>query len=217
MASRPRTAKPEAGEPLSLEDAILWRRDVRRFDGRPLPEPLLDRLLDLADHAPSVGNSQPWRIVRVESADVRARVRASHEQANAAAADGYPDAERRRHYLSLKLAGFDAAPVHLAVFCDEASEQGGGLGRHTMPEMLRYSCVSMITVLWLAARAEGVGMGWVSILDPGEVTAALGVPAGWHLVGYMLLGWPEEAHLDPELERFGWQPRTPAAGRVRTV
>jgi uroporphyrin-III C-methyltransferase/precorrin-2 dehydrogenase/sirohydrochlorin ferrochelatase len=208
-------AAPEP--PLSLEDAIRWRRDVRRFKTTPLAEDQLTRLLALADLAPSVGNSQPWRIVRVESPGVRDRIRGCHDSANAAAAADYTDADLRARYRALKLAGFDSAPVHLAVFCDEATQQGAGLGRRTMPEMLRYSCVSMITILWLAARAEGIGMGWVSIIDPGEITIALGAPPQWQLVGYMLMGWPEEAHLDPELARFGWQSRTPLEARITRV
>ncbi len=186
----------------------------------------------LAECAPSVGNSQPWRITTVDSSTARERVRASFELANKAAADSYQPA-RREHYRSLKLAGFDAAPIHLAVTCDEpvtvgsngveghnqGRVQGDGLGAASMPEMRRYSCVCMITVLWLAARSRGLGMGWVSILDPDETLAALGLlpHAVEPLVGYLLLGWPEEEHLDPELERFGWQARTPAVNRMRTV
>ncbi len=199
---------------LSLDDAIRWRRDVRRFRPDPVPAELLAELLALADCSPSVGNSQPWRIAIVERPDIRARVRASFEAANAAAAMAYPD-DRRDAYLGLKLAGFDRAPVHLAVTCDDDTTQGDRLGAATMPEMRRYSCVSMITVLWLAARSRGLGMGWVSILDPAEVLTAIG--AAPPLVGYLLLGWPEETHLDPELERHDWQARTPANARIRTL
>lgn len=202
--------------PLSLDDAILWRRDVRRFRSNAVPRALLDEVLALADRAPSVGNAQPWRIALVEDAAARAAVRASFEAANRSAAERYGDDDRAR-YLGLKLAGFDAAPVHLAVTCAEQTGQGHGLGVQTMPEMLRYSCVSMITVLWLAARSRGLGLGWVSILDPCTVTAVLGCAPDERLIGYLLLGWPEEEHLDPELERFGWQARTPAADRLRVV
>ena len=202
--------------PLSVEDAILWRRDVRRFKPLPVDDQLLLRVLDLADHAPSVGNSQPWRVVMVETSDRRERVRQLHILANIAAAAVY-EADRRLQYQKLKLAGFDAAPIHIAVFCDETTKQGHGLGNRTMPEMLRYSCVSMISTLWLAARAEGLGVGWVSILDPKEVATCLGVTPSWVLVGYLLLGWPEEEHLDPELERFGWQSGTDSRTRISRV
>lgn len=205
---------------MSIDEAIRWRRDVRRFRRDPVPAALLDEVLALADHSPSVGNSQPWRIALVESESVRSAVRASFERANLAAARTYPD-DRREQYLALKLAGFDAAPVHIAVTCEEGTDQGHGLGVRTMPEMRRYSCVSMITVLWLAARSRGLGLGWVSILDPADVIAALGVPgaAAEHhpLVAYLLLGWPEQEHLEPELERLGWQARTPAGHRIRIV
>lgn len=135
-------------------------------------------------------------------------MRANFEAANARAATVYDD-EQAARYRNLKLAGFDAAPVHLAVFCDREGAQGHGLGRQTMPEMLDQSCACMTTLLWLAAREVGLGMGWVSILDPDRAVATLGAPAGWKLIGYLLLGWPEEEHLDPELERHGWQARTP--------
>ena len=121
--------------PLSVEDAILWRRDVRRFKPLPVDDQLLLRVLDLADHAPSVGNSQPWRVVMVETSDRRERVRQLHISANIAAASVY-EADRRLQYQKLKLAGFDAAPIHIAVFCDETTKQGHGLGSRTMPEML---------------------------------------------------------------------------------
>jgi 5,6-dimethylbenzimidazole synthase len=189
-----------------LAALVRWRRDVRRFRTDPVDPALVDRLLDLAAHAPSVGNSQPWRFVLVESPTRRTAVIASFAHANAVAATSYAGAEQAL-YVSLKLAGLNEAPVHLAVFCDEATTDGAGLGRQTMPEMLRYSVAGAIQVLWLAARAEGLGLGWVSILEPDAVTAALDVPAGWSLVGYLCLGWPVEEHDDPELERAGWQGR----------
>ncbi len=99
--------------------------------------------------------------------------------------------------------------MHLAVFCDEETEAGAGLGRQTMPEMLRYSVVGAVHTLWLAARAEGLGLGWVSILEPDAVKAALDVPPAWTLCAYLCLGWPAEEHLDPELERAGWQDQVP--------
>ncbi|MGQ0671481.1 MAG: uroporphyrinogen-III C-methyltransferase [Hyphomicrobium sp.] len=203
----------ESGYAPTLEALVRWRRDVRRFRRDPVPAELIDRLLRLADLAPSVGNIQPWRVLMVEDARLRTAVRSNFEAARAQSAAIYADAAREQ-YLALKLAGFDAAPVHLAVFSDRGTEQGRGLGRQTMPETLDQSCACMITVLWLAAREAGLGLGWVSILDPDAVGAALGAPEGWKLVGYLLLGWPEEEHLDPELERHGWQGRTPFETRV---
>ena len=101
--------------------------------------------------------------------------------------------------------GLREAPVHLAVFCDHATDAGAGLGRKTMPEMLDYSVVAAVHTLWLAARAEGLGVGWVSILDPVDVCRALAVPPAWKLVAYLCVGRPLEEHLDPELERHDWQ------------
>ncbi len=196
-----------------FETLLKWRRDVRRFKQEPLPEGSLDHLLQLADLAPSVGNSQPWRIVVVDSAEARGRIVASFEVENEEAARTYSD-DKALAYRQLKLAGLKEAPVHLAIFCDDDPEQGHGLGRLTMPETLAYSTVSMIHTFWLAARAEGVGVGWVSILDPDAVTEALQVDAGWRLVAYLCVGYPEEEHVDPELERARWQARTPLASRV---
>jgi 5,6-dimethylbenzimidazole synthase len=193
-------------------DLVRWRRDVRRFKTDAIPHELIQKILSISDHAPSVGNSQPWRVVLVETPAVRAGMRANFEAANRVAALSYV-ADERSHYLSLKLAGFDAAPVHAAVFCDVTTQQGRGLGIRTMPEMLAYSCVSMITTLWYAARAEGLGLGWVSILEAGKINAALNVPEAWKFVGYLLIGVPMEEHTDPELERAGWQARTAQAAR----
>ncbi|MFA5955399.1 uroporphyrinogen-III C-methyltransferase [Hyphomicrobium sp.] len=192
----------------SLEQLVRWRRDVRRFRADAVPDELIDRLLRLADLAPSVGNSQPWRIVNVRSPETRAAIVKNFETARERSAGGYAG-DQSDLYNRLKLSGFDAAPIHLAVFCDRNALQGHGLGRQTMPETLDHSCACMVTVLWLAAREAGLGLGWVSIIDPAEVSKALDAPPEWKLVGYLLLGWPEEEHLDPELERFGWQPRTP--------
>ncbi|MCB1884322.1 MAG: 5,6-dimethylbenzimidazole synthase [Geminicoccaceae bacterium] len=189
-----------------FERLLRWRRDVRRFRPDPVDPALLERLLGLAALAPSVGNCQPWRFVSVAGEAPRAAVRASFLAANAAALAAY-EGERARLYAGLKLAGLDEAPVHLAVFADEATGRGHGLGRQTMPEMLRYSVVTAVHTLWLAARAEGLGVGWVSILDPDAVHAALDVPEAWRLVAYLCVGHPVEAHDDPELQRAGWQPR----------
>jgi 5,6-dimethylbenzimidazole synthase len=192
-----------------LIELLTWRRDVRRFRGDPLPEGLLEHLLEIAALAPSVGLSQPWRFVLVEDAARRAEVRANFERANAEALAAY-DGEEAQTYARLKLAGLDEAPVHLAVFADAGTAQGHGLGRRTMPEMIEYSAVTAIHTLWLAARAHGVGLGWVSILDPADVSRSLDVPAEWLLVGYLCLGYPREADDTPALERAGWERRRAA-------
>jgi len=200
----------DAGFRQTLADLFAWRRDVRRFRADPVDEAVLRRCLDLAALSPSVGNSQPWRFVRVADPTRRAAVTASFQRCNAAAATGYAG-ERRDAYLRLKLAGLAEAPVHLAVFCDEDTETGYGLGRATMPEMLRYSVVGAVQAFWLAARAHGLGVGWVSILEPETVCTVLDVPCAWHLVAYLCVGLPVEEHADPELVRHGWQARVATA------
>ena len=196
-----------------LAELFAWRRDVRRFRPEPLPPGLIDRLLDLAVLAPSVGNAQPWRFVSVESAQRRAAIIADFSRANEEAARLYHD-EQAALYARLKLEGLKTSPIHLAVFCDETTAQGAGLGRQTMPETLRYSVVGAIQTLWLAARAHGVGLGWVSILHPEAINRLLDVAPEWFFVAYLCLGYPEEEHLDPELERRGWQARTDAGRRI---
>lgn len=188
----------------AFRDLVLWRRDVRRFRRDPIDPGLIDALIELASHSPSVGHCQPWRFVLVESAARRAAVTESFGRANAKAAQSYSDRQRDR-YLQLKLEGLEDAPVQLAVFADEATEAGSGLGRQTMPETLRYSVVAAVQTFWLAARAEGLGVGWISILEPEIVCRLLDVPETWSLVAYLCVGRPVEEHLDPELERHRWQ------------
>jgi 5,6-dimethylbenzimidazole synthase len=160
----------------------------------------------LAELAPSVGLSQPWRFVRVVSPEGRAEIRRNFEDANAEALSDYIGS-RAAAYARLKLSGLEDAPEQLAVFAEIDPEQGLGLGRRTMPETLKYSTVCAVHTLWLVARAAGVGLGWVSILDPEEVARTLAVPPRWRLVAYLCLGYPEEAHDDPELSRRGWEHR----------
>ena len=198
-----------------LERLLHWRRDVRRFRTTPVPEALVARLLETAADAPSVGLSEPWRFVRVEDPAARAAVLANFESANAAALAAQAPG-RQAAYARLKLAGLHEAPVQLAVFCDDATDKGAGLGTGTMPEMRAYSVVCAVMQLWLVARAHGLGLGWVSILDPDRLAHDLGVPQTWRLVAYLCLGWPEEEHEDAELERAGWEARAPARDHILT-
>jgi 5,6-dimethylbenzimidazole synthase len=180
-----------------FETLLRWRRDVRRFRRDPVPQAIIEAALDLAC---------------LESAAARAAVRANFRRANAAALAAQAP-ERQALYARLKLAGLEEAPVQLAVFCDDATTQGHGLGQASMPETRRYSVVQAIQLLWLALRAEGLGLGWVSIVDPEALARDLAVPAEWRLVGYLCIGWPEEETAVPELERARWQART-GAGRT---
>ncbi|WP_299613776.1 5,6-dimethylbenzimidazole synthase [uncultured Tateyamaria sp.] len=185
---------------------MAWRRDVRRFRSDPVPEAVLMRCLDTFRLAPSVGLSEPWRVIRVQSDTARAAALDNYKSANAQALAGF-DGDRAEKYSQLKLSGMAEAPEHLAIFCDDSTTQGSGLGAGTMPEMRRYSVVGAVTLMWLAARSEGLGMGWVSILDPDQLCYDLNVPDAWSLVAYMCVGWPEEQADTPELERTGWEHR----------
>ncbi len=186
---------------------------MRRFRHDAVPEAMIEQIVAAAASAPSVGLSEPWRLVRVDEAARRDAVAANFSEANADALAAQPD-ERRALYASLKLAGLRDAPVHLAVFCDDADGQGGGLGVRTMPEMKRYSVVCAVMQMWLVARTLGVGMGWVSILDPARLTRDLDTPDDWSLIAYLCIGWPEEDQADPELQRAGWEDRNGLAARV---
>jgi 5,6-dimethylbenzimidazole synthase len=188
----------------ALAELFRWRRDVRHFRRDPLDTQTLRALVDAAAFSPSVGYAQPWRFVDVRDHGRRAAVIASFERANEQALRGY-EGDDAAKYASLKLAGLREAPVHLAVFCDTATGAGRGLGRATMPETLAYSVVMAIYTFWLRARAEGVGVGWVSILEPDGVTATLDVPADWRLIAYLCVGYPQEDHATPELARAGWE------------
>ncbi len=185
-------------------DLIRWRRDVRRFRHDPVAGDLLEMIIQFASLSPSVGYSQPWRFIRVCDANSRSAIRSNFLKSNKAALDSY-EGERAALYAQLKLAGLDDAPEHLAVFCDMETDAGQGLGRQTMPEMLEYSVVIAVHTLWLAARMYGLGVGWVSILDPSEVRKVLDAPSGWKLIAYLCVGYPQEEHLDPELARHNWE------------
>jgi 5,6-dimethylbenzimidazole synthase len=191
-----------------LLDLFCWRRDVRRFRADPLPSGMLEGLIEIACKGPSVGLSQPWRFVVVDDPGRRQRVIENFESCNNDALRDYTG-DLSTRYAALKLAGLREAPCHLAVFADRSTLAGHGLGRRTMPEMADYSVVTAIFSMWLAARAEGVGMGWVSILDPAVIAKILDVSVDWRLIGYFCLGYPQTADDSPELERAGWEQRQP--------
>jgi 5,6-dimethylbenzimidazole synthase len=192
-----------------LRDLFVWRRDVRRFRREPLPAGTIERLIETACLSPSVGLSQPWRFVTVENETRRRAVVDDFRARNGEALAAY-SGEAAARYAALKLAGLEQAPCHVAVFADRATDVGAGLGRRTMPEMAEYSAVAAICTLWLAARAEGIGLGWVSILDPARICEILEVPNDWIFIGYLCLGYPEHDDDTPELERAQWERRRPA-------
>ncbi len=185
------------------------RRDVRRFRTDAIDEAVLTRCLDAFRLAPSVGLSEPWRVIRVESQVARDAALKNFQAANAEALKGY-SGEKAQLYSQLKLSGMQEAPVQLAVFCDDSTNKGLGLGAESMPEMRRYSVVSAVTLFWLTLRSYGLGLGWVSILDPDRLSRDFNAPDSWRLIGYFCVGWPEETSDTPELERAGWECRDDA-------
>ena len=189
-----------------LDLLLERRRDVRRFLTTPIDEELLSNCLGSFAKAPSVGLSEPWRIVRVKSDQSRAAALLNFQSANADALAGY-SGDKSKIYANLKLSGIQESPVQLAIFCDEETTKGAGLGAGTMPEMRRYSCVSAIMQFWLVLSSHGLGLGWVSILEPEQLKSDLNVAESWSLVAYLCVGWPETYGDTPELQLAGWEGR----------
>ena len=196
-----------------LLDLFAWRRDVRRFCPQPLPPGALERLIGIACLAPSVGLCQPWRFIILDNPLRRQRLLELFKACNAEALAAQ-SGDRTRRYAELKLAGIAEAPAQVTVFTDTDTQVGHGLGRLTMPEMAEYSTITAVHTLWLAARAEGIGLGWVSILDPIRTAEILDVPPSWRLIGHLCLGYPETEGEVPELERSGWEQRRPASASI---
>ena len=196
---------PEERE--GLYKAIFTRRDVRsRFTPRQVPEEVLKRILEAAHHAPSVGFSQPWNFVLIRSLETRRAVKRSFEAETRRAA-ALLDEPRRSEYLSLKLEGILESPLNVCVTYDPSRFGPFVIGRSGMPEAGLYSVCCAVQNLWLAARAEGVGVGWVSILSNGVLREVLGMPERVVPVAYLCLGYVEEFAEKPDLERAGWLPR----------
>ena len=212
-ARRDRAPEFDAAFRERLYDLLKWRRDVRRFKRTPLPPGAIERLISIACLSPSVGLSEPWRFVIVEDDARRAAIRQCFEACNKEALE-MQTPDRGALYARLKLAGLDDAPCQIAVFSDRSTAQGAGLGRLTMPETLDYSVVNAVHTFWLAARAEGIGMGWVSILDPSRIAEILDVPQDWVFIGHLCVGYPVKEDDTPALERAGWEHRHPPKGVV---
>jgi 5,6-dimethylbenzimidazole synthase len=199
---------PEA-ELRGVYRAIRDRRDVRSgFLPEPLSDQVLGRLLEAAHHAPSVGLMQPWRFILIRAIETRRAVHDIFLQSNREALETY-EGDRAKKYASLKLEGILEAPQNLCVLCDPDCERGHRLGRHSMPETAVYSAVCAVQNLWLAARAEGVGVGWVSILDKQALHSVLQIPANIVPVAYLCLGYVGRFAAEPDLERAGWEHRIP--------
>jgi 5,6-dimethylbenzimidazole synthase len=191
--------------------AIYERRDVRsQFLSDPIPDDVLLRILDAAHHAPSVGFMQPWDFLVIRDLAVRQEVYRNFVCASRRAAEGYHDGQREL-YDTLKLQGIMDAPVNLCVTCDHQRPKGSGLGRQTDPATDLYSSVCAVQNLWLAARAESLGVGWVSILDLEQLKLTLGIPSAVTLVAYLCIGYVSEFRPQPELEEKGWETRSSLA------
>jgi 5,6-dimethylbenzimidazole synthase len=187
--------------------AIYERRDIRsHFLPTPIPDGILGRLIDAAHHGPSVGFMQPWDFIVIRSEAVRQTVHDCFVEANREAAERY-SGEQRKLYDSIKLAGIMEAPVNLCITCDRQRARGSGLGRQSDPATDLYSTACAVQNLWLAARAEGLGVGWVSILDFDKLRGLLKLPAELIPVAYLCIGQVAEFPTCPELETRGWERR----------
>lgn len=188
--------------------AIHDRRDIRHYRPDPVPENVLWRLLDAAHHAPSVGFMQPWNFLLVEDSALRRRIYQDFRSVNDEAA-GHYEGDRRLAYRSLKLQGLLDAPRILVVTCD--TERGGPhvLGRASIRETDVYSTCLAVQNFWLAARAEGIGVGWMSLVNPEALRLTLGIPSGVIPVAVLTVGYPVEFPEGPMLEAVGWRQRLP--------
>jgi 5,6-dimethylbenzimidazole synthase len=188
---------------------VASRRDIRMFQsGRSIPMDVLERILGAAHRAPSVGYSQPWDFIVVRDPGVRHRIRENFLRCREAEAARY-SGERRDKYLAYRLEGIEESALNICVTVDQRAADVPILGTSIQPDTLRLSACCAIQNLWLAARAEGLGVGWVSIVDPEIVRAELGFPDGLELVAYLCVGYAQEFRDRPMLEETGWRSRRP--------
>ncbi len=203
QADKPFSAEEQRG----LFKAIFGRRDVRgQFRPDDVPDDVLSRILAAAHHAPSVGFMQPWNFVVIKNPVVKQSVYDDFAQANSEAAEMF-DPARRSAYRGFKLEGIREAPVNICVTCDRQRTGPVVIGRTHMKIMDVYSCVCAVQNLWLAARAEGIGVGWVSILHMKRLKEILDIPSRIVPVAYLCVGYTDFFFRNPELETAGWQPR----------
>lgn len=192
----------------ALHRVLAARRDIRRFRPDPVPAAALHRVLGAAHAAPSVGHSQPWRFVVVDDPWARQRAATLADEQRLAQAAALDD-EAGRQLLDLDLEGIREAPLGIVVCCDRRAPAAGVLGRATFGDADLWSCACAIENLWLAARAEGLGVGWVTLFRPGDLADLVGAPDGVETLGWLCLGWPDERPPAPGLERRGWSRRLP--------
>ena len=214
MPSDPAPADFSESEREAIRKVMRDRRDVRHFRPTPVPDDVLCRVLEMAHLAPSVGFMQPWNFIAITSAEVRRQVKAIFEEVNTRELARIDDPARKELYARLTLEGILEAPLNLAVTCDTRRDAPFVLGRAPMPETDVFSTCLAVQNLWLAARAEGVGVGWVSILDRPAVEGLLQLPTGVRLVAYLCVGYPVEFRSRPMLEEVGWKSRQPLGETV---
>ncbi|HXF76762.1 MAG TPA: 5,6-dimethylbenzimidazole synthase [Methylomirabilota bacterium] len=188
--------------------AIFARRDVGRFLSLPIPSEALERILLAAHHAPSVGFMQPWNFIVIREPYTKKLIKEAFLLARSQEAERF-SGERKKLYLSLKLEGIEEAPVNICVTCDSTRHGPAVLGRSLIPQTDIYSTCCAIQNLWLAARGEGLGVGWVSILSEERLKEILRIPSQITAVGYLCMGYPERFEPKPELETVGWLDRLP--------
>lgn len=186
---------------------IRARRDIRHFSRKPVPKDALNRILQAAHFAPSVGFMQPWNFIFVNSYPLRREIKNQFLETNKEQLEQISEEKRQKLYRDLKLEGIMEAPVNLAVTCDRNRDAPFVLGRGPMPETDLFSTCLAIQNMWLAARAEGIGIGWVSILDKEKTEKLLKLPEGVQLVAYLCIGYPVEFRTKPMLEEKGWKSR----------
>ena len=204
-AADPTAWRFDDGDRETVHRVIAQRRDIRRFRPDDVPDEVLRRVLEAAHRAPSVGLMQPWRFIVIRELDTRIAVRALARRERLRQAERFD--ERARHFLDQKVEGVVEAPVGICVCCDPGDPGIEVLGRGTIPETDVYSTACAIENLWLAARAEGLGVGWVSFYQPEDMRAVLGIPARVEPVAYLCVGWPDERPIRPGLESAGWAKR----------
>lgn len=187
---------------------IRERRDVRRFKSDPIPDQVLGRILTAAMQAPSVGYSQPWNFILVRNQMTRHKVYEAFLRANEEARKMFPG-EKGKKYASLKLEGIMESALNICVTCDRNRFGPVVLGRTAQPDMDLYSAVCAVQNLWLAARSEGVGVGWVSIIKPEELSTLMQLPQGVLPIAYLCVGYTEAFAPEPELKTAGWLPQVP--------
>lgn len=198
-----------AADRRGLYRAIYERRDVRsQFLPDPIPESVLARILDAAHHAPSVGFMQPWDFILVDCLKTRQRIKAVFEQENARAATHY-SGEQGARYRALKLEGILESPLNLCITCDRSRGGPHVLGRNTIVETDLFSACLAVQNFWLAARAEGLGVGWVSVIDQEQLAQILCLPKQVFPLAYLCLGYVSEFLPEPELQAAGWRKRLP--------